>query len=60
MDGSKTKAMESAASYTGSTNPGDTFKYVIALASCCSTRPWVLLHDAEKAGIPCSVTHLRL
>ena len=27
MDGSKNKAMESAASYTGSTNPGGTFKY---------------------------------
>jgi len=66
MDGSKTKAMESAASYSGSTNPGGTFKYVITLACCCSNRPCVLLHYEEEAsGLlwikkNCSGTHPHL
>ncbi len=34
-DGSANKALESAASYTGSTNPGGTFKYVVRADSAC-------------------------
>ena len=33
-DGSPNKAMESAASYSGSTNPGGTFKYLLTFGLC--------------------------